>query len=70
MAIVKNSPAAVKTAKSAPKAEKAPVNLQEAVTARAFELWVKRGSPASTPEEQLLDWQQAEREVRKKFGLN
>ena len=51
------------------KTKKAPINLEEAITQRAHELYVKRGVEVSTPEEQLSDWQQAECEIKEKYGL-
>ena len=59
-----------KATKTIRKTVKAPANLEEAISARAYELYVQRGTAASSPEDQLNDWQQAEREVKEKYGLN
>jgi hypothetical protein len=52
------------------KTGKAPANLEEAIAARAYELYQQRGVACSSTEEQANDWQQAEREIKEKFGLN
>jgi hypothetical protein len=52
------------------KTVKAPANLEEAIAARAYELYQQRGAAVSSAEEQANDWQQAEREIKEKFGLN
>jgi len=52
------------------KTKKAAVNLEKAITQRAHELFVQRGVEVSTPEEQLNDWQQADREIKEKYGLD
>ena len=54
---------------AAKKTKKAPVSLEAAITARAHEIYVLRGKEFSTPEEQLNDWRQAEREIREEYGL-
>lgn len=51
------------------KTKKDPVDLEAAITARAHQLYLERGVETSTPEEQLNDWRQAEREIREKYGL-
>jgi len=68
--IIKDNVFAEKPYKVAKKTRKAPANLEEAITARAHELYVQRGVEVSSPEEQLNDWQQAEREIRAKYGLD
>jgi len=71
MAIQRSYGVADKTAtKTIRKTAKAPVNLEEAISARAYELYVQRGAAVSSQEEQLNDWQQAEREIKAKYGLN
>jgi len=69
MEIIKDSVFPEKPFTAAKKNKQAPANLQEAISARAHQLYLKRGVEASTPEEQLNDWQQAEREIREKYGL-
>ena len=62
---------AEKTAKAVSvKKSPAPEAVQEAITQRARQLYQNRGVAVSTPEEQLNDWHQAEREVKAKYGLN
>jgi hypothetical protein len=71
MAIQRSYGAAEKTAtRSVRKTAKAPSNLEEAISARAYELYVQRGGSVSSADEQLNDWQQAEREIKAKYGLN
>jgi hypothetical protein len=71
MAIQRSYGAAEKTAaRTIRKTAKAPANLDEAISARAYELYVQRGAAVSSSDEQLNDWQQAEREIKKKYGLN
>ena len=71
MAIQRSYGAAEKTAtRTIRKTAKAPATLEEAISERAYELYVQRGAAVSSPDEQLNDWQQAEREIKEKYGLN
>ena len=44
-----------------PLTEEAEPNRQQKIAARAYELWVERGSPIGSPDE---DWFRAEQELR------
>jgi hypothetical protein len=48
-------------AEETPELEAAEVDIEQKIAARAHELWIERGCPLGSPEE---DWFRAEQEIR------
>ena len=69
MTVKKREAAPEKAAGADRERRMSPAEIDEAIAERAYEIYRKRGIAVSSSEELLKDWQQADREIREKYGL-